>query len=75
MQVPQGLVSVLKTTSVQRDVFVLQSSIRLLSKITFDANVKGSWWKVNGYIPDQLVLNVETQAKSHFNCQPYVILI
>lgn len=60
VQIPQGLVSVLKTTSVQRDVFVLQSSISLLSKITFDAKVKGSLRKVNGYIPVQLVLKWET---------------
>lgn len=60
VQVPQGLVSVLKTTSVQRDVFLFQSSIRLLSKITFDANVKGSLWKVNGYNPVQLVLKWKT---------------
>lgn len=60
VQIPQGLVSVLKTTSVQRDVFVLQSSISLLSKITFDAKVKGSLRKANGYIPVQLALKWET---------------
>lgn len=59
VQVLQGLIGVLKTTSVQRDVFVLVIN-KASQLVTSGANVKGSLWKVNGYNPVQLVLKWET---------------